>query len=202
MSKAQAQKPEASASKGESGPDKFWEFADVGFDTGKKLWFIMFSDEKNQNVGSYFARNITLTGGSAIQYQWKDSQGRAFWHVRERFFAEDIEGFSIEPGSISIKFRPGRTPDSLKIPDDYSHILYAYHLTNKEDNARAPTGFMDFVNVRGDVIQRVNNRWIVIEDLSRKTSGEYPKIRLRIDKKDVKNIILSKTTIIVQGNGE
>ncbi|MGD0637853.1 MAG: hypothetical protein ABSA72_07425 [Nitrososphaerales archaeon] len=202
MSQPQPAKPKAPVPTASSGPEKFWEFADVGFDTGKKLWFIQFSDEKNQSVGSYFARNITMTRGSAIQYQWKDTQGRAFWHVRERFFADEVEGFTIETsGNISVAFKPGRGPDPAKIPEEYSYILYAYHLSSKEENSKPPTGFVEFFNSKGEVVHRVNNRWIVIEDTSRKTSGEYPKIRLRIDKKDVKNIIVTNTTIIIQGAG-
>jgi len=202
MSQPQAAKPLVPPPSSPSVPEKFWEFADVGFDTGKKLWFIQFSDEKNQSVGSYFARNITLTRGTAIQYQWKDTQGRAFWHVRERFFADEVEGFTIEPsGNISVVFKSAHGPGPTKIPEDYSYILYAYHLSSKEENAKPPTGFLEFFNSKGEVVHRVHNKWIIIEDVRRKTSGEYPKLRLKIEKKDVKNIIVTKSTIIIQGIG-
>jgi hypothetical protein len=38
-------------------------------------------------------------------------------------------------------------------------------------------------------VGRLNNRWILIEDVDRKSVGEYPKIRLRIEKKDVQKIV-------------
>ncbi len=48
-------------------------------------------------------------------------------------------------------------------------------------------------------MKRLNNRWILIEDLDRKSVGEYPSIRLRIEKKDVQQIITTRTSVIVQG---
>jgi hypothetical protein len=179
----------------------FWEFADLGFDTGKKLWFIQFYDETNKSVGSYFARDITMTKGSAAQYEWKDTQGRTFWHVRERFFAKEVEGFMITPsGSVSITFKAGADTDSGAVPEDFSYLTYAYHLSNKEASERAPMGFVEFFNAKGELLRRVDNRWIIIEDASRKTTGEYPKIRLRMERKDVKNIIVTRSTIILQGS--
>jgi len=179
----------------------FWEFADLGFDTGKKLWFIQFYDETNKSVGSYFARDISLSKGSAAQYEWKDTQGRTFWHVRERFFAHEVEGFSVNPsGSISITFKAGTSSDSGAVPEDFAYLTYAYHLSNKDGTERAPMGFVEFFNAKGDLLRRVENRWIIIEDAGRKTTGEYPKIRLRMERRDVKNIIVTRTAIILQGS--
>ena len=180
--------------------DMFWEFADLGFDTGKKLWFIQFYDETNKSVGSYFARNITLSGGSAAQYEWKDAQGRAFWHVRERFFASEVQSFTISPsGSISVEFKPGTETKADTVPEDFAYITYAYHLSNKEGQ-RAPMGFVEFFNSHGDLVRKISNRWIIVEDIGRKTSGEYPKIRLRIDRKDIRKIVVTRTAIVIQGN--
>ena len=181
--------------------EMFWEYADLGFDTGKKLWFIQFYDETNKSVGSYFARNITITKGSAAQYEWKDTQGRAFWHVRERFFAREVEGFMISPtGSVTVVFKAGAETDAGAIPEDFAYLTYAYHLSSKDEHERAPMGFVEFFSAKGDLLRRVDNRWIVIEDASRKTTGEYPKIRLRMERKDVKNIIVTRSTIILQGS--
>lgn len=179
----------------------FWEFADLGFDTGKKLWFIQFYDETNKSVGSYFAKNVTISRGSAFQYEWKDNQGRPFWHVRERFFASEVQGFTITPsGSVNVEFKPGSETDVGAVPEDFAYLTYAYHLSNKEAGQRAPMGFVEFFNANGDLLRRINNRWIIIEDVGRKTTGDYPKIRLRIDRKDIENVIATRTTIIIQGN--
>ncbi len=178
----------------------FWEFADLGFDTGKKLWFVQFYDETNKSVGSYFARTITINKGSAAQYQWKDTQGRPFWHVRERFFADDVEGFSVDPsGNVAVTFKDAPQREAGAVPEDFAYLTYAYHLSNKEDNQRAPMGFVEFYSSGGDLLGRINNRWIIVEDVGRKTTGEYPKIRLRMERKDVKNIVVTKTAIILQG---
>ena len=179
----------------------FWEFADLGFDTGKKLWFIQFYDETNKSVGSYFARNITLYKGSAAQYEWKDTQGRTFWHVRERFFAREVEGFTISPsGNIMVTFRAGPNSDSGAVPEDFAYLTYAYHLSNRDESERAPMGFVEFFNPKGDLLRRIENRWIIVEDASRRTTGAYPKIRIRMERKDVKNIIVTRSTIILQGS--
>lgn len=179
----------------------FWEFADLGFDTGKKLWFVQFYDETNKSVGSYFARSITINKGSAAQYEWKDTQGRAFWHVRERFFAKEVEGFTVTPtGSVSITFKASSAADAGAVPEDFAYLTYAYHLSNRDETERAPMGFVEFFNAKGDLLRRIDNRWIVIEDAGRKTVGDYPRIRLRMERSEVKNIIVTRTVIVLQGS--
>lgn len=179
---------------------KFWEFADLGFDTGKKLWFLQFYNGRNENVGTYFANTVTLTGGRAAQYEWKDGQGGPFWHVRERFFAAEIEKFSIDPsgGTIKLNFREEDQEDDTAAPAGFAYLIYAYHLTSK-DGGRAPMGFVDFYDSKGGLIQHVDNRWILVENLDRKTSGEFPHIRLRVEGEDVGRVIVTSTAIIIQG---
>ncbi len=180
---------------------KFWEFADLGFDTGKKLWFVQFYNATNENVGTYFARSVDITGGWAAQYQWKDSKGAPFWHVRERFYATEIERLSIDPGggTITLVFKQdaGQTPEG-KVPLEYSYILYAYHLSSK-DSGRAPMGFVDFYGADGTHLARAENRWIIVEGLNRRTFGEYPGVRIRADRKDIGSVDLSNTAIIIKG---
>jgi hypothetical protein len=179
---------------------KFWEFADLGFDTGKNLWFIQFYNGTNENVGTYFAKSLSLDGGRATQYQWKDAQGGPFWHVRERFFATEIEKFSIDPvgAAMKLNFRYEGPGDDRAVPTEFSYILYAFHLSSKEEG-RAPMGFVEFYDSRGDLIKRIDNRWIIIEGLNRKTSGEFPQIRLRAEGKDVAEITVTRTAIVIQG---
>ena len=171
----------ASAVKTESSADdnaqKFWEFADLGFDTEKKLWFIQFYSGTNENVGTYFARSLSLAGGRAAQYQWKDAQGGPFWHVRERFFATEIEKFSIDPagGTIKLNFRSEAVAEDDKtVPSEFAYILYAFHLSSR-DGGRAPMGFVEFYDSRGGLIQRINNRWIIIEGLVQTDVGRVPR---------------------------
>ncbi|HUI00177.1 MAG TPA: hypothetical protein VLX56_00945 [Nitrososphaerales archaeon] len=180
---------------------KFWEFADLGFDTGKRLWFLQFYNGRNENVGTYFANSVSLAGGRAAQYEWKDSQGGPFWHVRERFFAAEIEKFSIDPtgGTIKLNFRGEQEQEEdTAAPAEFAYLVYAYHLTSK-DGGRAPLGFVEFYDSKGGLIQRVDNRWILIEDLDRRTSGEFPHIRLRVEGDAVGRVIVTPTAIIIQG---
>ena len=173
----------------------------MGFDTGKKLWFVQFYNGVNENVGTYFARSVDITGGWAAQYQWKDSKGAPFWHVRERFYATEIDRLSIDPsgGTVTLVFKEdGEQKSEEKVPSEYSYVLYAYHLSSK-DSGRAPMGFVDFYGEDGSHLGRVENRWIIVEGLNRKTFGEYPGVRIRADRKDIASVTLSGTAIIIKG---
>jgi len=189
------------------GDGSLWEFADIGFDTMKKLWFVQLFDSLNQNVGFYTAKNISMNRGCAIQYQWKDTQGRPFWHVRERFQATDVEGFQIDmKGNLVINFKrkdvaEAQKDGSNRIPKNFAYLQYAYHLTSKDSgqfgNDVAPMGFVEFCNQNGEVIGRLNNRWIVVEDVERRTTGELPRIRIRVDRKDIGRIVASRSSVII-----
>jgi hypothetical protein len=203
MSKVSPEKP-ASDAHGASVPQTAWEFGDIGFDTEKRLWFVQLYNEANQNVGTYMGKQIVLKRGRAVQYQWKDAQGRAFWHVRERFFADEIESVGIDPSGVllTVVYKEGRDrAEAGSVPEDYSYILYAFHLLNKEaaKNNKAPLGFLEFYNSEDRMVGRLNNRWIMIEDVDRKSVGDYPKIRLRIERKDVQRIVTTRTSVAIQG---
>ena len=181
--------------------DSLWEFADIGFDTGKKLWFVQLFDSFNQNVGFYTAKTVVVNGGCGIQYQWKDVQGRAFWHVRERFDASEVEGFEIDmKGNLVINFKKNHGENDGQVPKSFSYLQYAYHLTTKETAQsldRSPLGFVEFLSQSGEVVGRINNRWIIVEDAVRKTTGELPKIRIRVERKDIGSIVVSRSSVII-----
>ena len=181
-------------------PTKFGEFADLGFDTEKRLWFIQFYNETNQSVGTYFANDVVLDRGRAMQYQWKDSQGSPFWHVRERFFATEIVNFSLDPagGRMTLVFEDDEEDEGAKIPPEFAYLLYAYHLSSK-DTGRAPMGFVEFYDADSVLLRRFENRWIIIEGLRRRTFGEFPNIRIRAERVDVGTIMSTQTAIIIQG---
>jgi hypothetical protein len=91
--------------------------------------------------------------------------------------------------------------EDTEAPEDFAYILYAFHLANRDiaKGNKPPLGFVEFFDAKGELLRRLNNRWIVIEDVDRKSVGEYPKIRLRIEKKDIENIIATRSTVIIQG---
>jgi hypothetical protein len=198
---SQSASPPANPPAGGDSAQKFWEFADLGFDTGKKLWFVQFYNAGNENVGTYFARTVVISKGWAAQYQWKDAKGGPFWHVRERFYASEIERLSMDPGggTLTIVFKEdGADEPQVTVPTDFAYLLYAYHLTSK-DAGRAPMGFVEFFGPDGSSLGRVDNRWIIIEGVERRTSGDYPSVRIRVERKDIGTITVSGTTIIVKG---
>lgn len=185
-------------------PD-IWEFGDVGFDTDKKLWFVSLTNEANQNVGTYMGKNVAFKGGRGAQYEWKDAQGRPYWHVRERFFGHEIDSIGIDPSGtkVTIIFKDAPEETEEKAPEEFSYLLYAFHLFNREiaKGNRAPLGFVEFFDTKGELISRLNNRWVIVEDVDRKSVGEYPKIRLRIEKKDIDKVITTRTAVVIQGKG-
>lgn len=197
---AQGVPPPAESPAGSGTGQKFWEFADLGFDTQKKLWFVQFYNAANENVGTYFANSVNISGGRAAQYQWKDSKGALFWHVRERFYATEIEHLSMDPsaGVLTVVFKEEAEEAGGSVPADFAYLLYAYHLSSK-GSGRAPMGFVEFYDANASPVGRAENRWIIIERVKRRTFGEYPNVRIRIDRKDIGAITMTGTALVVKG---
>jgi hypothetical protein len=183
--------------------ETLWEFGDIGFDTARLLWFIQLSDKTNQIVSSRHARNIVASGGLASQYQWKDYEGRPFWHIRERFFSHDVKSISDTPdGAIHIEFCDAIANDE-EIPNEFSYVLYAYHLKNKDaSDSSAPFGFVDFFDSDDRLLCRIDKRWIILEGVARATYGEYPSIRIRVEHDDISNLLVTSSCIVLQGSGQ
>jgi hypothetical protein len=186
-----------------------WEFADVGYDTAKGLWFLQLFNDANEDVGILHAKSIELVNGTAIQQQWKDGRGKRFWHVRERLFASEPANFSIDNGgNLEVRFETLAKADKTAldhrdrpeegIPEGFSYLLYAYHLRSNEGK-EAPRGFVEFFDSNERRIATLENRWIIVEDVSRKTVGEPPSLRLRIERDSVARILLTSTVVVIMG---
>jgi hypothetical protein len=168
-----------------------WEWGDIGFDTKRKLWFAALFNETGK-VEWHYAKNIVLDHISSIQYQWPHP-GKNSWHVRERIFAENVKQIDYdEKGNLVIKFLPIFVHKE-SVPANYSYISYAFSLHTSK-------GFIDFYDENHKLVTTLSNKWIIVEDLKRRTIGEFPNIRLRVEKKDVKEIIITQTTAIIIGN--
>jgi hypothetical protein len=171
--------------------DEKWEWGDVGFDTKKKLWFVSLFNEKGK-VAWYYAKNIILDGVCGVQYQWPHP-GQLFWHVRERIFPENVREIEYDSkGDLVIKFIPVYSIEE-DIPSNYLYLSYAFSLHTSK-------GFIEFYDDKHNLITTISNKWLIMEDLRRRTAGEFPKIRLIVEKKDITQIIITKTTAIVIGN--
>lgn len=188
----------------DSEQEALWEFGDIGFDTARKLWFIQLTDKLNQVINTRHARSIVASGGIASQYQWKDTDGRAFWHVRERFYARDIKAISETPeGALHIQFRDSSTPETPKPPDKFAYLLYAYHLTDKiPSDSKAPMGFIEFFDEGDQLLARLDKKWIILEGVTHKTTGEYPGIRMRTEREDLAEVLVTSSCVVLRGSNQ
>jgi hypothetical protein len=179
--------------------ESLWEFGDVGFDTAKKLWFVQCTGKTNEMVGFRHARAIKLYGGPTAQYQWKDTGGRSFWHIRERFYARDTKSITETPdGEISIELIT--STNEQPVPVDFNYLLYAYHLTDKPGAEPAsPMGFLEFYDNRDHLITKLDKTWIILESVIHCTVGEYPQIRMRVERAHLRDIVVTSSCAILQG---
>lgn len=167
-----------------------WIWADVGFDTNKKLWFLNLFNNKGLTQ-QYLTRNIILKNGNGIQYQWADNRGD-YWHIRERIYAADVRSVTYDKdGNLIVESIKVEAPDEL-VPENYAYLTYAYSLKTSK-------GYVEFFDKNGKLLRTINERWIVVEGLDRKTVGEYPHIRLRVERENVKKIIVTKTAAVISG---
>jgi hypothetical protein len=165
---------------------------DLGFDTAKKLWFVDLHDYKG-SVKMFLARDIVLKDGPGIQYEWPDKGPREFWHVRERFYANEVRSIGYdESGTLVVEFVKVEALDE-EVPPSYSYLIYAYSL-------RTSRGFVEFYDSNNKLLKAIREKWILVEDLTRKTVGEYPAIRLRVEREDIRKIVITKSAIVLRGN--
>jgi hypothetical protein len=180
--------------------EPLWEFGDIGFDTERKLWFIQLTSKTNEAVNTRHARDIKISGGTASQYQWKDTDGRPFWHVRERFFARDVKTISETPGGeIWIEFKDSSN-SVTDVPREFGYLLYAYHLTDKNpSDSASPMGFLEFYSKEDELLYRIDKKWIILEGATHSTTGEYPRIRMRIERAHLTDLVVTASCVILRG---
>ena len=180
-----------------------WLYANIGFDTGRKLWMVEFFDEGANWPPKYvmYGSGVTVKGGEAKQFEWHEV-GAQFWHVRERIFAKDVESiektasksgsFLGAEGTIVIQYRE-RTKDGAGIPDAWDYVDYAFDVGG---DAR---GFAGFFDKDGKPVGVVKDRWILVEGVSRISVGEYPNIRLRLLRGEVTRTVLTDSVLVFCG---
>ena len=119
---------------------KFWEYAEIGYDTEKKAWFAQFFNDEGKSTAFHIARSIFMKNGDAIQYQWKDAEGRPFWHIRERFFPDDIEDINLDVELMTLLSRSRRNPSHQKRRSRKSSLTCCMHTTWRTRTNTARTG--------------------------------------------------------------
>lgn len=135
-----------------------WRWGNIGFDTRKKLWFV---DLYNGNgmVKFHYARNVIVKNGCGVQYQWNNRGEPIFWHVRERFFSDEVKSISYDQkGNLIIECSAHAPPPDEGLPSDYSYVAYAYSLKTSK-------GYIEFYDRRDKLIKTIRDRWILVEDL-------------------------------------
>lgn len=168
-----------------------WEWADLGFNTKSKLWFLDLFNFSGL-VGTYHAVNIISKNGSAVQYQWPQRGGRPMWHVRERYSAQDISKISYDEQGTLVVERSLEATTREQAPEAFDSITYAYSLSTSR-------GFVEFRDADDVVVKRIDNRWIAVENLTHRTVGTYPNIRLTAKRKDIDSILVTNTCIVIEG---
>jgi len=172
-----------------------WDYAFLGFDTQKRLWFIDYFGPRNENMGVQFGKNIIIKNGHGFQYQWSDEDRTGkFWHIREVILAQHVKQIYIDDNdNIIIEFKELNSND--KVPDKFSFIRYAYHLGNG-------LGFVEFYDESNNKIHVINNKFIIVENLNHKTVGVYPKIRFHADRNDIDQVIVTNFVCIIKGRND
>ena len=115
------------------------------------------------------------------------------WHVRERISARDVTDieYDDEKGTLVVQNTTGAAPGE-QVPEDFDSITYAYSLTDAR-------GFVEFRDGDGAVLKKIEDRWIAVENLTHRTVGTYPDIRLSAKKEDIRSITVTGTCVVIRG---
>lgn len=176
---------------GEPSEPSNWEWGDIGFDTNEKLWMIELYNYAEQ-VDLIRARKILVKKGSGIQYQWPERGPTPMWHIRERIFSQQVDGLELDDeGNLTITFIPNRRVKE-EIPESYDHLAYAYSLSTGR-------GFVEFYDSGNQVLKKIAEKWVVVENLSHETVGEFPGIRLVAKREDIERIVVTDSCIVIEG---
>lgn len=174
-----------------------WELADLGYETSKRLWFLQMTGPRNEPAGMIFARSVKIDGGLAHEYGWKDTRGSPGWHVRERFYNEDVQDVLTDGwrdgafDNLTIRFAP-RGKIQPPIPKEYNYVCYAYKL-------RTGKGFVEFFK-DGKKIQFIDDKLVIVEGIQRQTAGEIGDLRLKVPRESIAEIVMTESAVILRGD--
>jgi hypothetical protein len=172
-------------------PRPGWQWADVGFSPRSKLWFVQLFDYAGL-IETYQSREITLKNGTGIQYEWPQRGMRPMWHVRERISPRDVNKIGYdEQGSLVVEHAIDTTT-SEPVPSSFNSITYAYSLSTAR-------GFVEFRDGNNVITKRIDGKWIAVENLTHRTVGTFPNIRLSAKKEDIESILVTNTCVVIKG---
>jgi hypothetical protein len=181
-----------------------WEYADVGFDTGRKLWVLQFNDAKGNGAGNMPGRAIELRDITSFQAAWPDNgvlpdgsyNPTNFWHIRQRILAEHVASVYLEGERVVVQGVRGQEADGEApyVPgEDVDAVQFAYSRSTSK-------GLVELVRADGSIKEeRLQGRWIFTENLTMRTVGEFPNIRLRAQRDSLAGLVLTGTTCTIVG---
>jgi hypothetical protein len=150
---------------------------------------------------------VELREGTTCQYAWVDN-GRfpdgspnpnvrdPLYHVRAAVRPENVLRVSKDAeDNILVEFRRGKEPTSeppLPLPPDVAFVDTAYSLDTG-------LGFVEYVDAGGQLLRKLPNRIVLTENLTQRTVGSYPRIRLRSARDEVGGLVISGTACVIVG---
>ncbi len=168
-----------------------WLWALIGFDTVQHRWFVDLRDGTG-TVHVCVAEHLVIRKTCSSQYQWAEQNGRVAWHIRELLLSPDDTVIRYEGPDTLVIESTGAPRGQTRVPEHYSYLCYAF-------SRRTSRGFLEFYDDNDALLSKVGDIWLALEDVTRHSVGQYPNLRFRVEKEDVKEIVLTGTAAIVVG---
>jgi hypothetical protein len=174
-----------------------WRIADLGFDTQRLRWFVSFLDGKFRPSGSIPAETVTLQHGTTYQREWLDDSENPneFFHIRSSFAYEQVHGMTYN-GSLVVDFKPVPVGSDAAVPTPLQEGIEAMQIGYSRKNG---LGFVELLAADGEVKLVLKDRRLSTVNLSQRTVGDFPNIRLQSERAEVAGLVITPTTCVVVG---
>lgn len=163
------------------------------------MWFLELRDGKGRPAGMIGGKSVELHDGTTFQAEWPDENvdnPKHFYHVRERFRSSDVRSIGIdEEDRVMVDFRRGKEPTSeppTPLDEGTAQLDLAFSLATGQ-------GFVEQLDFEGRVVKRLAEKRIITENLTQRTAGKFPQIRMRSEAHDVAGLVITGTSCIIVG---
>ena len=78
------------------------------------------------------------------------------------------------------------------LPEDVAALQFAYSLADSK-------GYVELVGADDQVLKRLTGKWLMTENLTMRTTGTYPHIRLRAERGEVHGLVVTGTSCVIVG---
>jgi uncharacterized protein len=163
-----------------------WSYADIGYDRERKKWFVNVLDVNGKQLAVFVASKVELSVNGE-QISWEDSKGGG-WHVRERIYRKDVSRIVQKGDSVKIV---GVVKKQAVIPENWEHLEYMYSRETGKANVRFFGG--------GKMLGQINDVKVIAERVRRRTEEDNSDVRYGVDRKDVKDLIVTESVALILG---